>query len=118
MLETAREGFWKTMATGGLDGERLTEVSRLAGVLADQVLRDSLVGVTSPGKLNALGKAASLLQEYEQPVPDLVRDVLGRVVRQADGLDEASPAEAETAGAGPRRRLLPRLMQSLRLPRP
>ena len=118
-----------------MNGERLSEVSRLAGVLADQVLRESMIGETSMTKLTALGKAALLLQDYDRPVPDLVVDVLSRATLgedgAEDGLPQADAAEGErdpfdvsdldmgddSEGRESRRRLLPRLMQSLRLPR-
>lgn len=117
-----------------MNGERLSEVSRLAGVLADQVLRESMIGETSMTKLTALGKAALLLQDYDQPVPDLVVDVLSRATLgedEAEGGPQASAADGardpfdvsdldmgdDSDGRESRRRLLPRLMQSLRLPR-
>ncbi|GJD57561.1 hypothetical protein MTDSW087_01163 [Methylobacterium dankookense] len=123
-----------------MNGERLSEVSRLADVLADQVLRESMIGETSMSKLTALGKAALLLQDYDQPVPDLVVDVLTRATHgddegedgatsgaraAADGAhDGQDPFDVSDLGMGDdsegrdsRPRLLPRLMQSLRLPR-
>lgn len=128
-----------------MNGERLSEVSRLADVLADQVLRESMIGETSITKLTALGKAALLLQDYDQPVPDLVVDVLSRATQGEDGFADGADPHAAEDGSGPRggrspfsmgylgmgedgmgedgedkdarRRLLPRLMQSLRLPR-
>ena len=115
------------MMEGEVNGERLSEVSRLAGVLADQVLRESMVGEASMTKLTALGKAALLLQDYDQPVPDLVVDVLTRATQnqddaedepRADGTeDEGGEADLGDESGESRRRLLPRLMQSLRLPR-
>jgi len=119
-----------------VDGERLSEVSRLADVLADQVLRESMIGETSMTKLTALGKAALLLQDYDQPVPDLVVDVLTRATQgddegedgaetgPRDGADGRDSFDVSDLGMGEdpegrdaRPRLLPRLMQSLRLPR-
>ncbi|GJD78354.1 hypothetical protein NBEOAGPD_1568 [Methylobacterium gregans] len=121
------------MVDGGLNGERLSEVSRLAGVLADQVLRESMEGETSLAKLTALGKAALLLQDYDRPIPDPVVDVLSRALRstEEDGAEAGEVHEAEAAlgaekGAGEAgamqeaedteapRRLFPRLIQSLR----
>ncbi len=122
------------MVDGGLNGERLSEVSRLAGVLADQVLCEPMGGETSLAKLTALGKAALLLQDYDRPIPDRVVDVLSRALRgtEEDGTEAGEAHEADVAphaeegggkaGAtraaaeGPEapRRLFPRLIQSLR----
>jgi hypothetical protein len=118
------------MMEAEVNGERLSEVSRLADVLADQILRESMIGQASMTKLTALGKAALLLQDYDQPVPDLVADVLTRATQGEDADDaragdghvdeaafDADDLEADPDGREARRRLLPRLMQSLRLPR-
>lgn len=123
------------MVDGGLNGERLSEVSRLAGVLADQVLHEPMDGQTSLAKLTALGKAALLLQDYDRPIPDRVVDVLSRALRgtEADGAEAGETheagavvdAEEESREAGAiqvaddetPRRLFPRLIQSLRVPR-
>jgi hypothetical protein len=133
------------MVDGGLNGERLSEVSRLAGVLADEVLRENMAGETSMAKLTALGKAALLLQDYGRPIPDRVVDVLSRALRgeedgtaahvEAEDVEaedvEAEDVEAEAGADGATReaasgtmedreaprRLFPRLIQSLRPPR-
>jgi hypothetical protein len=130
------------MVDGGLNGERLSEVSRLAGVLADEVLRENMAGETSMAKLTALGKAALLLQDYDRPIPDRVVDVLTRALRgEEESEDEAGAAEPGLTAAGrdgalhdalpdavpdappemedreAPRRLFPRLIQSLRPPR-
>lgn len=87
------------MVDGGLNGERLSEVSRLAGVLADQVLLEPVDGDTSLAKLTALGKAALLLQDYDRPIPDRVVDVLGRALR---GTKRTVPRQAGRLGPTPR----------------
>ncbi|WP_232630586.1 hypothetical protein [Methylobacterium sp. Leaf118] len=115
------------MADANTSEDRLTEVSRLAGELADQVLLESLIGVPSPAKVSALGEAAILLEDYRRPVPDLVTDVLTRVHDRPEGDGEgeggiagaeaAPPAGDEGEAAGGRSRFIPRFIRSLRAPR-
>lgn len=119
------------MSEASAETARLSEVSRLAGVLADQVLRESMVGEPSLEKLTALGRAVLLLQDYEQPVPDLVMDVLARAIGGAEaeigdnGEDRPLAADdiplpemaTDTEESDGRRGLFPRLLQSLRIPK-
>ncbi|AWN35562.1 hypothetical protein DK427_07285 [Methylobacterium radiodurans] len=116
-----------------MNGERLAEVSRLAGALADEVMSEHESGEASMAKLTALGRAALLLQDYDRPIPDRVVDVLSRALRgEEDGAIGHAEGDAGQDGAmreaGPEtmramnepevpRRLFPRLIQSLRPPR-
>lgn len=111
------------MADANASEDRLTEVSRLAGELADQVLLESLIGTPSPAKVSALGEAAILLEDFSRPVPDLVSNVLTRVHDRQDEEDpgtgeapDAAPPSDETEAAG-RSRFIPRFIRSLRAPR-
>lgn len=99
--------------------DRLSEVSRLAGELADQILLESMIGTPSAAKVTALDEAVHLLEDCRHPVPDLVTDVLSRL--------HAEPAEADIPtggvpadGAGEaeampgRSRFIPRFLRSRR----
>ncbi|GJE27296.1 hypothetical protein [Methylobacterium organophilum] len=114
-------------AEGEGQADRLSEVSRLAGALADQILRESMTGEPSEAKVTALGKAALLLDDFSQPIPDLVADVLMRVHGGGENGAEAlsEPEDLETEGASAegmagapsvRPGLFPRLLRSLRPP--
>lgn len=103
---------------------RLSEVSRLAGELADQILLESMLGAPSVAKVTALDEAAHLLKDCRHPVPDLVIDVLTRLHggSEADGAPDAPTDEAPADGIGEaeaargRGRFIPRFLRSLRTP--
>lgn len=100
---------------------RLSEVSRLADTLADVVLAAD--GAPSD-RIDALGKAALLLQDYAQPIPDRVAEALIRSHRerpsdaapaepaaQPEVLMQEAPSELRNTG---RKGFLPRLVSSMR----
>lgn len=112
------------MADTSPSPDRLTEVSRLAGELADQILLESMIGTPSATKVTALGEAAELLEDCRHPVPDLVTDVLRRLdlrpsAREApdapagDDPDDGSGAAEAMQG---RSRFIPRFFRSRRSP--
>ncbi len=100
--------------------DRLSEVSRLAGELADQILLESLLGPPAAAKVTALGEAAHLLEACHHPVPDLVTDVLSRVHASPEAdtpPEDASDGGLDGADAPPgRSRFIPRFLRSRRGP--
>lgn len=103
--------------------ERLSEVSRLAGELADQILTESLLGAPSAAKVTALGEAVHLLEDCRHPVPDLVADVLSRLQVEPgdvepDDAEPDLPADGNDAAQAPpgRSRFIPRFFRSRRNP--
>ena len=73
----------------GLPPKRLSEVSRLAALLADQVMAAQAASQPVPkAHINALLDAAILLDKYEADLPE----ALGKIV------DQIGDAEAEGAG--------------------
>lgn len=110
------------MADTSPSPDRLAEVSRLAGELADQILLESMIGTPSATKVTALGEAVDLLEDCRHPVPDLVADVLRRLEARppapeappADGAPEDGIGAAEAAQG--RSRFIPRFLRSLRGP--
>jgi hypothetical protein len=75
---------------------RLATVSSLASTLADQLLTEGLArGTFCPEKGDALEKTSLLLEECDQPIPDIVADALAQY--RQDDLIEAETAEAETS---------------------
>lgn len=111
------------MAAPSPSPDRLSEVSRLAGELADQILLESMLGAPSATKVTALGEAAHLLEDCHHPVPDLVADVLSRLHARPEIDGPADPAGSAVAdGLGEpetlpgRSRFIPRFLRSLRGP--
>lgn len=112
------------MAEPSPSPDRLSEVSRLAGELADQILLESMLGAPSVAKVTALDEAAHLLEDCRHPVPDLVIDVLNRLHgrSETDGAPDAlmdgasSDGVDEGEGMRGRSRFIPRFLRSLRTP--
>ncbi|SFK76283.1 hypothetical protein SAMN04488125_10460 [Methylorubrum salsuginis] len=105
------------MAEPSPSPERLSEVSRLAGELADRILLESEVGPPSAAKVTALGEAVHLLEACHHPIPNLVTDVLSRLHAdpEAEGPAAGSSAEEPGAAASPgRSRFIPRFLRSRR----
>ncbi|WP_342150333.1 hypothetical protein [Methylorubrum sp. SB2] len=96
----------------------MSEVSRLAGELADQILSESLLGAPSAAKVTALGEAVHLLEDCRHPVPDLVTDVLSRLQVEADDAEPDAPADGHDAAQPPpgRSRFIPRFFRPRRGP--
>ncbi|GAB6841573.1 hypothetical protein HNR00_000802 [Methylorubrum rhodinum] len=112
------------MAEPSPSPDRLAEVSRLAGELADQILLESMIGAPSATKVTALGEAVDLLEDCRHPIPDLVTDVLSRLHARpplpdaptppAGGAPDGGLDEAEAMRG--RSRFIPRFLRSLRGP--
>ncbi|MCJ2111576.1 hypothetical protein MKK64_10265 [Methylobacterium sp. E-025] len=65
--------------------ERLSEVSRLAGLLADQVLDAQIMSrPVSDQHIRTLLSAAFLLDEYGLPLPSLLQQIVHGAKRGAD----------------------------------
>ncbi|MCJ2104355.1 hypothetical protein MKK70_02940 [Methylobacterium sp. E-041] len=65
--------------------ERLPELSRLAGLLADQVLDAQIMSRPVPEPhIRALLSAAFLLDEYGLPLPSLLQQIVHGAERGAD----------------------------------
>ncbi|TXN67822.1 hypothetical protein [Methylobacterium sp. WL6] len=65
--------------------ERLPELSRLAGLLADQVLDAQIMSRPVPDQhIRTLLSAAFLLDEYGLPLPSLLQQIVHGAKRGAD----------------------------------
>lgn len=65
--------------------ERLAELARLAGLLADQVLDAQIMSRPIPDQhMRTLLSAAFLLEEYGVPLPSLLQQIVHRATRGAD----------------------------------
>ncbi|MCJ2079036.1 hypothetical protein MKK68_25950 [Methylobacterium sp. E-016] len=65
--------------------DRLSEVSRLAGLLADQVLDAQIMSRPVPDQhIRTLLSAAFLLDEYGLPLPSLLQQIVHGAKRGAD----------------------------------
>ena len=65
--------------------ERLSEVARLAGLLADQVLDAQILSRPIPDHhIRTLLSAAFLLEEYGVPLPSLLQQIVHGATRSAD----------------------------------
>ncbi|MCJ2103954.1 hypothetical protein MKK70_00850 [Methylobacterium sp. E-041] len=65
--------------------DRLSEVSRLAGLLADQVLDAQIMSRPVPEQhIRALLSAAFLLDEHGLPLPSLLQQIVHGAERGAD----------------------------------
>ena len=65
--------------------ERLSEVARLAGLLADQVLDAQIFSRPIPDQhIRTLLSAAFLLEEYAVPLPSLLQQIVHGVTSGAD----------------------------------
>ncbi len=65
--------------------ERLSELARLAGLLADQVLDAQIMGRPVPDQqIRTLLSAAFLLDEYGVPLPSLLQQIVHEAERGAD----------------------------------
>jgi hypothetical protein len=72
--------------------ERLSELSRLAALLADHVLDAQIVNRPVPdGHIRALHEAALLLREYGQEAPSL----LNQITREVDKPEADVPVEVQ-----------------------
>ena len=73
------------MSTQAASPDRLSEVSRLAGLLADQVLDAQIFSRPIPDlHIRTLLSAAFLLEEYGIPLPSLLQQIVHGVGRGAD----------------------------------
>ncbi|TXN08262.1 hypothetical protein FV222_01115 [Methylobacterium sp. WL103] len=73
------------MSTQAASPDRLSEVSRLAGLLADQVLDAQIMNRPVPDKhIRTLLSAAFLLEEYGVPLPSLLQQIVHDAKRGAD----------------------------------
>lgn len=108
------------MAEPSPSPDRLAEVSRLAGELADQILLESMIGAPSATKVTALGEAVDLLEDCRHPIPDLVTDVLSRLHARPPLPDAPTPPAGggldEAEAMRGRSRFIPRFLRSLRGP--
>ena len=65
--------------------ERLSELTRLAGLLADQVLDAQIFSRPIPDQhVRTLLSAAFLLEEYDLPFPSLLQQIVHGAKRGAD----------------------------------
>lgn len=65
--------------------ERLAELARLAGLLADQVLDAQIFSRPIPDQhIQTLLSAAFLLEEYDIPLPSLLQQIVHGVTKGAD----------------------------------
>ena len=88
---------------------RLSEVSRLAGQLADRVLSAQIASQPIPkAHIHALLDAAIIIEKYERDLPPLLEQMIGKLEDEdsakpvADREDEEAvpePAEGEEADA-------------------
>ncbi len=75
--------------------EGLSEVARLAALLADQVLNQQILNrAVAECEIQALVEAALLLEDYGIPLPPLVMETLRRVYEGVDGVPEADGASS------------------------
>ena len=91
-----RDAWWKRHPVPQAKGmtaspERLSEVSRLAGLLADQVLDAQIMSRPVPDQhIRALLSAAFLLDEYGIQLPSLLQQIVhgakrgGRLMQDAE----------------------------------
>lgn len=94
------------------DAERLSEISRLAGVLAERVLDAQIMSEPiQDAQIGALLDAALLLEEYAVPLPPLLTQILHEVSDDVFGKDEAEavdlPGTPETQVAAAERHDVP-----------
>ncbi|MCJ2035770.1 hypothetical protein [Methylobacterium sp. J-068] len=84
------------------DVEKLSEVSRLATLLADQVLDAQIMSRPVPNEhIRSLLEAALLLQEHGQELPSLLGQIMhGISAEQPHGPAEAQQTSAEDEATG------------------
>ncbi|ABY30265.1 hypothetical protein [Methylorubrum extorquens] len=92
-----------TDASAEGQSDKLSEVVRLATLMADRILEAQIAARPIPQEqFNALVNAAWLLQDYDVPWPPLVEEVLyeaGRRLNRGEAAPEAADHEPEDDGA-------------------
>lgn len=84
------------MTTHPASSERLSEVARLATLLADRVLDAQIMSrPILDAQIQALLDAALLLEEHEMPLPPLLKQILHEVERTSDEEDTDEPHQRE-----------------------
>ncbi|TXN65130.1 hypothetical protein [Methylobacterium sp. WL6] len=78
--------------------ERLSEVSRLAGLLADQVLEAQTLGrLVLDQQIRALLDAALLLGDYNVPLPPLLTQIVYEIDAETGRMAETDAVEQAEA---------------------